>query len=132
MGNGDIIKMLQASPSPKITVTFNDKSNGTYDHSLKTSVDKALMLYNQVNCSLYFRGSDQLNEQLVKHLMEDLGANFGGRFPVERDTDSDKTSFKSHLKGETEVFLSKKDSLTDWHIDFQHNFTLQLRGSKRW
>lgn len=34
--------------------------------------------------------------------------------------------------GEIETFWSKKGNLTDYHLDFQENFTLQLKGSKTW
>lgn len=33
---------------------------------------------------------------------------------------------------ECEIFVSKKGGYTDYHIDFQENFSIQLRGSKKW
>ena len=33
---------------------------------------------------------------------------------------------------EVETFASRKGHVTDWHFDFMENFTLQLRGKKRW
>jgi hypothetical protein len=41
-----------------------------------------------------------------------MGMNFGAYF----------TDFST--MGEIEVFCSRKGNLTDWHIDFQENFTL--------
>jgi hypothetical protein len=35
-------------------------------------------------------------------------------------------------KGEIETFLSRDGHVTPFHFDFMDNFTLQLRGSKRW
>lgn len=35
-------------------------------------------------------------------------------------------------KHEIEVFVAKKGHTTEWHNDFQENFTLQLQGRKRW
>lgn len=35
-------------------------------------------------------------------------------------------------KGEVEMFCSRAGHLTGWHFDFQHNFTIQLSGRKRW
>ena len=35
-------------------------------------------------------------------------------------------------RGEVEVFASRAGHTTEWHTDFQHNFTLQLSGRKRW
>ena len=34
--------------------------------------------------------------------------------------------------GEVEIFCARKNHVTGWHYDFQENFTVQLRGSKRW
>ena len=34
--------------------------------------------------------------------------------------------------GEIETFVSRSGNYTDWHTDFQENFTMQLKGSKRW
>ncbi|KAH8056395.1 hypothetical protein JL721_9995 [Aureococcus anophagefferens] len=34
--------------------------------------------------------------------------------------------------GEVEMFCARKSHVTGWHYDFQENFTVQLRGSKRW
>ena len=34
--------------------------------------------------------------------------------------------------GEIETFVSKAGNYTDWHTDFQENFTMQLKGSKTW
>ena len=33
---------------------------------------------------------------------------------------------------EVETFASRTGHVTDWHFDFMENFTLQLRGKKRW
>ena len=35
-------------------------------------------------------------------------------------------------RGEVKVFIDTSDHFTNWHTDFQENFTLQLSGSKRW
>ena len=34
--------------------------------------------------------------------------------------------------GEIEVFVARKGHLTSWHTDFQENFTIQIKGQKRW
>jgi len=34
--------------------------------------------------------------------------------------------------GEIETFVSRKGNYTDWHMDFQENFTIQVKGSKKW
>ena len=35
-------------------------------------------------------------------------------------------------RGEVEVFVGTKGHYTNWHFDFQENFTIQLSGKKRW
>ena len=35
-------------------------------------------------------------------------------------------------RGEVETFIGTKNHVTDWHTDFQENFTIQLSGRKRW
>lgn len=34
--------------------------------------------------------------------------------------------------GEIETFVARKGNFTDWHTDFQENFTVQLKGKKTW
>lgn len=34
--------------------------------------------------------------------------------------------------GEIETFVSRAGNYTDWHTDFQENFTIQLKGAKTW
>ena len=36
------------------------------------------------------------------------------------------------LGGDVEVFAVRGAHVTPWHFDSQHNFTVQLRGTKRW
>jgi hypothetical protein len=35
-------------------------------------------------------------------------------------------------RGEVELFFGTPGHVTDWHFDFQENFTVQLSGAKRW
>lgn len=39
---------------------------------------------------------------------------------------------KLSARGEIETFITKQNHFTDWHQDFQENFTIQLQGVKRW
>ncbi len=45
----------------------------------------------------------------------------GGRWPQGGD-----------VRGEIECFASCKGHVTDWHADYQENFTFQLKGKKKW
>ena len=59
----------------------------------------------------------------------------GGKSSPEKDTKRLAVSRALEsltAKGEIETFISKKGHVTDWHQDFQENFTIQLQGVKRW
>eukprot|EP01117_Protostelium_nocturnum_P013424 TRINITY_DN5004_c0_g1_i1.p1 TRINITY_DN5004_c0_g1~~TRINITY_DN5004_c0_g1_i1.p1 ORF type:complete len:611 (-),score=215.35 TRINITY_DN5004_c0_g1_i1:63-1895(-) len=70
--------------------------------------------------SLYFRSSQDLADILVARLTDELGIGFAGYYP------------NGDVKGEIEVFMSRKGHVTDWHFDFMENFTFQLKGKKTW
>lgn len=74
----------------------------------------------KAGASLYFRASEEMSEEFIRALTLDLGLHFGGFLA------------DGSVKGEIEVFVSRKDHTTDWHFDFMENFTLQLKGSKKW
>eukprot|EP01083_Nonionella_stella_P090461 252704_1 len=126
--------LLQSTASDKIHVWM--KSNHTqesHNHNNDSSkakpkvlsftvddYDSALSCYH-CGGSLYFRSSQELADVFIPSLMEDLGVGIGSTY-------CDSKS----LRGEIEVFVSHKPHLTNWHCDFQHNFTIQLFGHKRW
>ena len=86
------------------------------------SVDQAsvaLKLHNAGH-SLYCRASPELESVLVPKLLNELGIGV-------KNADSDRFS-----RGEIETFISKKSHVTEFHTDFQENFTFQLSGIKRW
>eukprot|EP00392_Amoebophrya_sp_AT5.2_P014685 g14846.t1 len=66
---------------------------------------------------------------------------FVGRWAAEDDTAScdgaagwckNLQKKSKQTRSEIETFVSKKGHITDWHTDFQENFTVQLQGVKRW
>ncbi|CAN0184819.1 unnamed protein product, partial [Discosporangium mesarthrocarpum] len=72
--------------------------------------------------STYCRAPKQAEDVLVGRLLSDVGMGLPA-VPV-------NTSDVS--RGEVELFCSRAGHATDWHIDFQENFTVQLSGRKRW
>ncbi|CAE8651307.1 unnamed protein product, partial [Polarella glacialis] len=78
--------------------------------SVGVDADAALGL-SRAGAALYFRAPEELENLLVPGLCDALGAGFAGQI---------------------ETFIAGKGHFTGWHTDFQHNFTFQLRGSKRW
>ena len=83
-------------------------------------LDAALACYNS-GSSLYFRSPASLSRRLVRALNSAVQFNFAG---LDASTQRER--------GEVEVFVSRAGHHTGWHLDFMENFTLQLRGSKRW
>jgi hypothetical protein len=69
----------------------------------------AAVTLHAAGASLYFRSPQPLAEELVSSLSADLGLNFAGLY-----TPSEPTS-AGDIKGEIEVFLSRKGHVTDWH-----------------
>jgi tellurite resistance-related uncharacterized protein len=56
-----------------------------------------------------------------------MGHDFAGYFP------GTSTQFSAgDTSGEIETFVSRAGNYTDFHTDFQENFTMQIRGSKKW
>jgi len=119
--------LLQQTASDKIHVWMRASSSSSSSSSksaelLSFSVDEADSAMSCYRCggNLYFRASQQLTDMFIPSLMTDLGVGIG-TFYAEQS-----------LRGEIEVFASHKQHVTEWHTDFQHNFTIQLYGRKRW
>ena len=70
--------------------------------------------------SLYFRAPVSASELLTTALSQQLGLSFGALYA------------DGAPRSEVETFASRRGHVTDWHFDFMENFTLQLRGAKRW
>lgn len=111
------VKMLHASNSEKINVWMADGTDSL--HSFKVSAQEAKGCYDG-GCGLYFRASEDLESEFVPSFLEALGHQFASVF---RD---------GNRRGEIETFVTHVGHSTNWHYDFQENFTIQLRGAKRW
>eukprot|EP00808_Paulinella_micropora_P014405 g23420.t1 len=66
--------------------------------------------------SLYFNPSSELQERFISAITSDLGLDFG----------------TLGENGDVELFAVSGSHDTPWHFDAQDNFTIQLRGVKRW
>lgn len=72
--------------------------------------------------AVYCRAPSEVEQCLVEALLRDTG--FG--LPALRDVGC------LSGRGEVEVFCARGGHCTSWHTDFQENFTVQIRGTKRW
>eukprot|EP01090_Pellita_catalonica_P020705 TRINITY_DN7517_c0_g1_i1.p1 TRINITY_DN7517_c0_g1~~TRINITY_DN7517_c0_g1_i1.p1 ORF type:complete len:568 (+),score=81.74 TRINITY_DN7517_c0_g1_i1:71-1705(+) len=71
--------------------------------------------------SLYFNPSEAVQKKWIRPLALELGWDFG----IEKDN-------IGGIGGDIEIFACAGTHTTDWHFDGQENFTVQLRGTKRW
>ena len=60
------------------------------------------------------------SELLTTALSQQLGLSFGALYA------------DGAPRSEVETFASRAGHVTHWHFDYMENFTLQLRGTKRW
>lgn len=90
--------------------------------SLKLEDPAQALTAHAAGASLYMRAPQAMHDAFVPAFSDALGMAFAGYY------DAGQTQ----PTGEIELFVSQAGHLTSWHTDFQHNFTLQLRGRKRW
>ena len=120
--------MCENTASDKIHIWFPDRSNNQTKTIKQKEIDSfgtdeiplALKAYDRGNASLYFGSPVEFREKYCKQLGYQLGMNFSAYYP----------DFSS--MSEVEVFVSKEGGYTDYHMDFQENFTVQLDGVKTW
>jgi hypothetical protein len=123
------------APSAASNDKDNDSSNKkTLINSIEVSdPDMALALYQAGNAT-YCRAPEAVEQKLVAALLENTGLGCG-QYEGNRGTNgtNGSTGLQAMGRGEVEVFLSAvAGHLTNWHYDFQENFTMQLSGTKRW
>lgn len=82
--------------------------------------------------SLYFRAPPSMLSEYAGGMSRAVGFDFAGVEPASASASPSDPVPQPQPKGEIEVFLSRAGHVTDWHFDFMENFTLQLRGTKRW
>lgn len=117
--------LLQETASQKIHVWMKNKINKEEKNKsdlLSFSVEDFDSALSCFHCggNLYFRSSQELADVFITSIMNDLDIGIGANYN------------DGNQRGEIEVFVSHKNHLTNWHNDFQHNFTVQLFGHKRW
>jgi len=87
--------------------------------------DTAHLLHTRSNYASYCRAPPELEQPLVSYMLRDTGLGLGQYDPTD-------TKLTTLGRGEVETFIGTEGHLTDWHTDFQENFTIQLSGRKKW
>lgn len=125
----DVKKMLAETASDQIHVWLkttkplqsgSEENMQVLDSITVDDHEQAYKLY-QAGHSLYCRASAEFESMVVLKLANEL--QYGVRNIFHNDR---------FRRGEVEMFFSRANHFTDFHSDFQENFTLQLSGSKRW
>ena len=111
-------------PQAKNVKKAEDKA--TIKSTETDDVEKAVRAYKRGG-SLYFTSSADFRAIYGKALSYQMGFDFAGYFPGTSDGASAGDTI-----AEIEIFISRKGNYTDFHTDFQENFTFQLKGSKKW
>ena len=127
----DIRQVLAETSSDNVFVWLAPQP-GVKQHAKRTiqsielqDPDAAYALH-QSGHSTYCRAPPELEQPLVSSLLRDTGLGCG-----QYDPTAEKMTVMG--RGEVEVFAaSRAGNFTDWHTDFQENFTIQLSGQKRW
>ena len=85
----------------------------------------AYILHTHSNYASYCRAAPQLEQLLVSSMLKGIGFGLG-----QYDPTGEKLTTLG--RGEVETFIGTNGHVTDFHTDFQENFTIQLSGRKRW
>lgn len=121
----DLATLLEKSPSEGIMVWCkNVDPAAASSHCVAldsvTVDEKTALKMHEMGAALYFRAPEEVSDAVLTGLCTSLGMNFSSFF-----SDGERRS-------ETETFVARKGHVTGWHTDFQNNFTIQLRGSRKW
>jgi hypothetical protein len=90
-----------------------------------SDVETAIALHKTAGHATYCRAPPKVEQSLVSSLLRATGLGCG-------QYDPSGESMVSMARGEVETFISSPGHVTNWHFDFQENFTIQLSGIKRW
>ena len=123
----DILELLKHTASDQIHVWLSNHSTNVNKSDTKDSMQSimvddastAMKLYNSGQ-SLYCRAPLELEQNILPHMFDTLGIGLNG------------SSTDKYRRGEIELFFSRAGHKTDFHLDFQENFTIQLKGTKKW
>ena len=130
---GDVEEVVENTASERVmawvrtdgTVRTMDglpPSRGTTARSIDVDDPRSAIALHQAGHALYCRAPPAIEETLVNALLKETSLGL----PPLRDAGP------LSGRGEVEMFCARKGHVTAWHSDFQENFTVQLRGRKRW
>jgi hypothetical protein len=98
------------------------ESASTLIETIKFDDATDALVAHRAGASLYMRSPQAAADAYVPAMAECLGMGLAAYYDAGQ----------REAQGEIEVFASRAGHVTQWHHDFQENFTVQLRGCKRW
>jgi hypothetical protein len=124
MGDLDPFYILQETSSDNVFVWISNSKHKKISSVEIDNVDTAVALH-RAGHATYCRAPPDVEQPMVAQLLRGTGMGCGNYDPSGNST-------VCMGRGEVEVFMGTCQHTTDWHFDFQENFTLQLSGVKRW
>lgn len=124
MDNLDPASILRNTSSDNVFVWILDQQHRKIQSIEIENAETAIALHSAGHAT-YCRASPQVEQPMVASLLRGTGIGCGNYDP----------SGESNVimgRGEVEVFMGTSKHITDWHYDFQENFTMQLTGVKKW
>lgn len=76
--------------------------------------------------------SMEVSDPATAHALHQAGHATYCRAPPDLESALVQALMVGPGRGEVEIFQGTSQHTTDWHFDFQENFTFQLSGTKRW
>ena len=131
MFNLDSRKIFEETSSDSVFlwIPSKEETNSKISQPLQSieiqDPNTAHILHTCSNYASYCRAPPELEQPLVSTMLRDVGLGLG-----QYDPTGDKLTCLG--RGEVETFIGTEGHLTDWHTDFQENFTIQLSGKKKW
>ena len=130
---GDVEEVVENTASERVmawvrtggtvrTMAGLPPSRGTTARSIDIDDSRSAVALHEAGHALYCRAPPAIEETLVNALLKETSLGL----PPVRDAGP------LSGRGEVEMFCARKGHVTAWHSDFQENFTIQLRGRKRW
>jgi hypothetical protein len=87
--------------------------------------EHAYKLYKYGGHALYCRAPPEVEQPLVASFLAETGLGCG-----QYDPKAERSMCLG--RGEVETFITPKNHITNFHTDFQENFTFQLSGVRKW
>jgi ribosomal protein L16 Arg81 hydroxylase len=114
----NVKRMLERSASHNLHVWQPSKTKGINSYTTEDP-EEALEAHEKHRASLYFGSSVEMRAEWCKQLLHQMGYSICAYFPGSQTEQS-----CGDTTGEIETFISSKGNYTDWHMDFQENFTI--------